>query len=320
MNTNSNYVILQQPKIKMNSIEYNLYKFFDEFPSIEQFIECYLVKHNVRPAYLLEGCKCLGRQNTNWFSRLFSFQDNCKIHSSIRKWFPTLIETANPGFGTFISKDKISTDIIKNDDDVGRILGYPAWKGFSNLNRNEMSYAFNITITFKNVLVGEPIILITNVSANDITDEMEIIRKKIEYVLKTKPAETLFTYISEYIDTITVEKTLIYPVKYLINKLVNDEILIEEEITEIKNYIWNTENEELAEYNFDWHNKIHIGVVITLLLRNEYNELEPFYYHFRENDSNSKESIKINKQYADELIKILDNSRITHHKIETNSY
>jgi len=314
----------------MNSIEYNLYKFFDEFPSVEQFIECYLVKHNVRPAYLLEGCKCLGRQNTkafpgfsirgvastNWFLRLFAFQENCKIHASIRKWFPTLIETANPGFGTFISKEKINTDIIKNNDDVGRILGYPAWKGFSNLNRNEMSYAFNITITFNNALVGEPIKLITNVSANDITDEMEIIRKKIEYVLKTKPAETLFTYISEYIDSITLEKTLVYPVKYLINKLVNDEILIEEEIAEIKNYILNTENEELAKYNFEWHNKIHCGVVITLLLRHEHHELEPFYYHFRENDSNSKESMEINKKYADELIKILDNSRITHHKIE----
>ena len=299
----------------MNYEEYNFAKFLLEFPSVKQYIECYLVKNNVRPAYLLEGCICLGRQNNNWLSRIFSFDNGCKIHSSIRKWFPSLIETQYPGFGTFISTNKINTSAIRNDDDIGRILGYPACEGFTNLNRDEIYYSFKIQITFKNIpeCVKQsfiPIEIISNVSAIDITEEMELIRKKIEYVLKTKPAETLYIIIKDYIDTITLIKNICYPVKYLITKLVNNQILLEEEKAEIHNYIWNTEDEALAEYNFEWQNQIHIGILITLLSRHENDVLQPFYYHFREESINSKECEKIQKKFSNELITFLDASRI----------
>ena len=294
----------------MNPEEYKLFKLFSDFKNIDQYIECFLVINNVRQAYLLEDCKCLGRRKTGLFARIFS-KDNCKIHSSIRKWFPKLIETHFPGLGTFISKEKIDLNEIKDDDDVGRILGYPAWKGFSKLDRNEMHYSFSIQITFKDYPIKykhffKPIEIITNVSSNDITDDMEIIKRKV-YVLKMK----------KYIDTITVVKNVHYPVRYLIKKLIENSggnsgncsdinyILTEKEKDEIRNYIWNI-NESLNQYDFIWDNPIHIGIIISLLLQHENHELEPFYNYFREEHPKALESSVINSKYATELIKVLD--------------
>lgn len=309
----------------MDSTEYNLYKFFTIFPYIEQFIECYLVQNNARPAYLLDQCNCSSHQNnTNgWFSKimnisgLFSIHNDCVVHSSIKKWFPELTETYMQGIGRFISKDKIQVANIHSNDDIGRILGYPAWNGFDNLNRNEIYYSFGIQITFKNFPnqyshLFQPISIINNASANDITDEMEIIRKKVEYVLKSKAPEKLLVYIAEFIDTITIEKTIHFPIKYLINKLFNNEILLEEEKTEIRTIIWNimTSNYNISDYDFEWHNQIHIGIIISLLLRHDYDELEPFYSEFYNKSSKAEKSCEINKNYAIALTKILDLSRI----------
>ena len=314
----------------MNPEEYKLLKLFSDFKNIDQYIECFLVKYDVRQAYLLEGCKCLGRRETGLFARIFS-KDNCKIHSSIRKWFPTLIETHLPGFGSFISNDKIDLNEITNDDDVGCILGYPAWKGFSKLDRNEMHYSFSIRITFKDYPSKykhffEPIEIITNVSSNDITDDMEIIKRKIEYILKVEgeSGETGLI-IQQYINTIEVVKNVHYPVKYLIKKLIENSsngsngsnigntdnssdinyILTEKEKDEIRNYIWNI-NDSLNQYDFVWDNPIHIGIIISLLLQHENHELEPFYNYFREEHPKALESIDINCKYALALIRVLD--------------
>ena len=319
----------------MNPEEYNLHKLLTDFTTLEQYIECFLIKYDVRQAYLLEGCKCLGKRETGLFARIFS-KNNCKIHSSIKKWFPELVETHSPGMGwchsphqtplspiglsgTFISKEKIDLTEMKNDDDVGRILGYPAWKGFSKLDRNAMYYSFSIRITFKDYPIiykhfFEDVYIISNVSSNDITEDMEIIRRKIEYVLKEKSrtgtgneSGTRFN-IQKYINTISVDKTVHYPIKHLITKLIENDILMEEEKDEIRNYIWNImdSNNNLAQYDFEWSNSIHIGIIVSLLLQHENHELEPFYNYFREEHPKAVMSSAINRKYSLELVNVLD--------------
>lgn len=299
----------------MNLEEYKLLKLFSHFNNIEQYIECFLIKYDVRQSYLLEGCKCLGKRKTSLFSRIF-YNDNCKIHSSIRKWFPELVETHVLGFGTFISKENIDLSEIKNDDDVGRILGYPAWKGFSNLNRNEIYYSFGIHISFKDFPEQyknffEPLDIINNVSSYDISEDMEIIRRKIEYVLKHKT--DTFIEINKYIDIISVNKYVHYPIRYLINKLIDNEnnigdMMLDEEKNEIRKYIWNlmNSNDKITQYEFEWNNNIHIGIIISLLLQYENHELKPFYNYFREEHPKAILSSSINQKFALELIKVLD--------------
>lgn len=305
-----------QSILKMNPEEYKLHKLLTDFTTLEQYIECFLIKYDVRQAYLLEGCQCLGKRETGLFARIFS-KDNCKIHSSIKKWFPELVETHCPGLGTFISKEKIDLNKIKNDDDVGRILGYPAWNGFSKLDRHVVHYSFSIRITFKDYPIRfkhffEDVYIISNVSSNDITEDMEIIRRKIEYVLKVKSATESGTgselIIQEYIDTISVDKTVHYPIIQLITKLIENDILMEEEKDEIRNYIWNIidSNNNLAQYEFEWNNPIQAGIIVCLLLQHENHELEPFYNYFREKHPKAAMSSAINRKYALELIKVLD--------------
>jgi hypothetical protein len=91
------------------------------------------------------------------------------------------------------------------------------------------------------------------------------------------------------------------------DKLLNKELLIEEEQNEIRNYIGNIT--PMYSYDYEWQNPIHIGIILSLLVTYEYHELEPFYYNFRENNEESKKSEEINKKHADELIRILDLSR-----------
>jgi hypothetical protein len=296
----------------MSSEEFMIHRILQNL-TIKEYIECYLITKNVRPAYLLDdNCKCNG--NRSIIKKIF-LPNSCKIHSRIKKYFPKIIQTYYPEIGTFVSLQKLTT-LINNCDDIGNLLGYPGANEFSKLDRSNIIYNFSITISFKNmpdkyVEYFGSISIICNLCNTDKTIEMNEISDKIVKVLKNSGKGKFILF--DYIDEIKVVKIITYPTKYLIKNLISKIQLTEDEKENIKNYIANIYTyEKLYNYDFQYDNEIHIGIIITLLNMHDYNEFEPFYNYFMNDDKHTslnKESKLINELFCYNLINLLNSSR-----------
>ena len=102
---------------------------------------------------------------------------------------------------------------------------------------------------------------------------------------------------------VRVEVSKNIPIKSLISNILSGNV-DEYDKSEINNYIWNLGFEKIGDYNFDYSNQIHVGILLTLLTYCDNNPLSPFFPLQR-----FPEDVKVNEltiKWETELLKILN--------------
>lgn len=300
----------------------------NQFQELKHYINCVLIKYNVINAFVIEAKYCNCYENKKLLSKFFNYlnpfnwttksQNICQVHNIIKKWFPELIETNIDNLGIILSSQILDTTIINLNPkyNIYKIIGIPDLydKIVEPIDKKKHYYYYKIYITFKNIPdeylntdYFKPIDLLTNITSHNIMNEMKIICKQIKLIL----FNTEYCFIQKYIDTIKVICDTIYPCKYFINKLLNNQILSNNEETQIRNIIHNKYNNLLFSYSFEWYNPVHIGIIITILLNCEYDEQQHDIQqeHNKITHNNIYSNIKL-LNYEENIIKILDHSKI----------
>lgn len=300
----------------------------DDFCDIENAIMCYLVNCDVLPGCVntyVNGkqsdftCTCGSNTYYSMFNKLaglFTTKYQCKVHAAINKWFPDL--KVNNDEKKLISKDYIEMKTISNYE---KTLGYPGWDQL--IDKSKEYYVFGIVITFKNypkelhTMLCQGVKILICHRQTDISAEMEEIKNSIVTALITNYSDSFA--IHEFIDEIYVKKQQVYPLSDLVNKVMNYEDLDEQDKFNINNSIcnlvWN--NHELAQrffdYEYQFSNPVHVGIIVTLLTQFEYDVLEPLYQYNEASDSHETNTKfkQINEKYFKMIMNILETSKTT---------
>ena len=77
------------------------------------------------------------------------------------------------------------------------------------------------------------------------------------------------------------------------------------DISELLNLIWNLGFDELCNYDFDYSNPFHKGILMTLLTHFDNNPLEPFFPLQQWNNLNKLSTEKTEK-WEKELLRLLN--------------
>jgi len=281
--------------------------FFSE-QHIDFLLNIILVKENIRPAFLFQPPSLfLFQEETNTlFSDLF-YCDDYKNYQ-----------------GTIISKQNYNGRTDITNEEMGKILGYPCYKGFDKINKNQPYYTIDI-IASKN---NKHFYLLTNVCLNNKKISMfENIAREAMVAFKKEEYKFLELNIEKV--EVIVRKEI--PTKFIIYKLTNnfstlcsfafagygeaiqDEKINEEEKLKIINILYNLGfSIALQIYfmdKFQYNNPIHRGILLAILLRDINDNLSPFFplQNYPEQDMKVRE---INEKYETELIKCLIQSEV----------
>jgi|688.fasta_scaffold324663_3 hypothetical protein len=247
-------------------------------------INVILANENVRPAVYIE---------------------DGNIIEPIKKLFPKLIYSDFFG-GVIVSKKKHSNLEKMSPNNFGKILGYPCYSDFENLNREIPYYGIEIRVNYDN---NKNTQLFANVCKDtknlnkfkSIAKKAEKIFQKDEYKEILKPIKINSVYVKTEIDI---------PVPYLIDSLMNKKKLSKIEKSKISDYLYNIGTSEIANYDFQYNNKIHKGILLELLLREHYSIISNQYLSLKFSSNERNEFRKENLEYEKALLKILDKSRI----------
>jgi hypothetical protein len=296
--------------------------FFSQQP-IDFLLNIILVKENIRPAFLFQP------------PSLFLFQE---IETEKTKTlFPDLFycDDYKNYQGTIISKQNYNGRCDITNEEMGKILGYPCYKGFDKINKNKPYYTIDI-IASKN---NEQFCLLTNVCLNkkkismfeniareamvafkkEKYDFLELNIEKVEVIVKKEiPTKFIIYKLTNNFSTFSTLRfeKLIFDsgdasVKNV--KLCSDEKINEEEKLKIINILYNLGfSIALQIYfmdKFQYNNPIHRGILLAILLRDINDNLSPFFplQNYPEQDMKVRE---INEKYETELIKCLIQSEV----------
>lgn len=271
----------------------------DEFDTLENFVNCYLVNEGVRPAYLYQHHN-LDKEQTR--------EGLIKLMNACHKHFPELNMYLCTTYGLFISQTNINTTKKNNNcNDIGDILGYPQGEvKFTEINRDIVNYGYHIKV----IITDTPnsnidVDIFSMISQNSIIEKLVTIKNDIEKCLKSEMCP-----LSQYVDKITCDEEITYPPLYLAGKLAKNETLTEDEYADVINYIWNIYDSTLSEYSYQLDNPVHRGILISLLIGYKYDVVEPLYgTKFGSTDLTKKMSA-IREKYSAEVVKQLDMSRV----------
>jgi hypothetical protein len=191
------------------------------------------------------------------------------IIKSIKKLFPNLIYENYDG-GVIVSKQKYTNIRKLSANNFGKILGYPCYADFENLNRDIPYYGISIRINYNN---NKSIQLFANVCKDKINlNKFKLIAKKAEKAIQKKEYKEIIK--PTIINSIYVDTEIEIPTKYLIKKLTNNKKLSKIEKSKISEKLYNIGTSKIADYDFQYNNQIHRGILIELLLRMEYLSLK----------------------------------------------
>jgi len=270
---------------------------------INNILNAILVNENIRPAMLVQPIDYNEIKGTD--------KKTLKIVNGIKKIFPNLYLTDKYQNyqGTIISKKKLSLDNqIISLEKMGEILGYPCYKNFENFNRDSNLFALELIVSYNNNI---EILLFANVCENNET------LNKFKFNLIAQKAFDIFTndkykHILKdiHINKVYVKIENIITTQSVIDKLITNKKITEEEKEKIIDILYNSGfSDNLSEYDFQYNNKIHKGILLDILLKEKYNTLSVFYpiqlYPLQEK---AIEGITIQLENA--LIEILNKTRI----------
>ena len=252
-------------------------------------INATLVQNDIRPAYLLQSIN-FGEYNIE------NREKTNLILDDLKNKFPDLLQT-ECNQGIILSKKQYLNENI-TDERLGEILGYPSCKEFKYITEHPDEKYTIFELYVKNKNTYENIQLFANCCKQENIDRD---RKIFENMASC--GNKLFNSKNIESRIVVVEEESI-PIKSIINKLLNNELLNIKEKFEVNNNIWNLGMEKLNEYPFDFSNPIHKGIVLTLLSYCDNTPISAF-YPLQTYPNEMEKSDKITAKWENEMLRIL---------------
>jgi hypothetical protein len=267
---------------------------------IENILNAILVNENIRSAMLVQPIDYKERKGTDKITST--------IVNGIKKLFPNLYLTDNYQNyqGTIISKKKLSLDNqFISLEKMGKILGYPCYKNFENFDRNGNLFALELMVSYNNNI---EIPLFANVCENKKNlKKFNLIAQKAFDVFTSGKYNHILKGIN--INKVYVNVENMIPTQYVIDKLITNKKVTEEEKEKIIEILYNCGfSDNLSEYDFQYNNKIHKGILLDILLKEKYDTLSPF-YPLQTYPKQQKEIEAITIQFENALIDILNKTK-----------
>jgi len=231
---------------------------------IENILSLILVEENIRPAFLLQSTPLL--------------KNDPSILGKIKQMFPNLIHSDDYTTyqGTIISKKGYNGRHDITTDEMGKILGYPCYKGFSTLDRNKLYYVIDVLATTVN---GNKYCILTNLCQGKMKmDKFTKFAEKAKRAFKKEKYQQLIG--DDIIENVEASIVKEIPIQDIIDKLIRNKELSLKEKDKILNILFNLGfSVELQLYfmeEFQYNNPVHKGILLTLLLQNINDNLTPF--------------------------------------------
>jgi hypothetical protein len=227
------------------------------------------------------------------------------IIEPIKKLFPKLIYSDFFG-SVLVSKKKHANAEEMSPNNFGKLLGYPCYSDFENLNREIPYYSIEIIVNYDNNKNAQLFANVCKDTKNlnkfkSIAKKAEKVFQKNEYKKMLKPIKINSVYVKTEIDI---------PILYLIDRLISKKKLSKIEKSKINDYLYNIGTSKIANYDFQYNNKIHKGILLELLLREYYSIISNQYLSLKFSSNQTNEFQKENLEYENALLKILDKTRI----------
>jgi len=263
-------------------------------------LNCILVNENVRPAMLVQPMDYKETTHTDSTTK--------SIIEEIKKLFPHLILSTDYNIyqGVIISKTDYNGKNISLNE-MGRILGYPCYRDFNNIDNDKITYAISIYVKDNN---NNKIEIFSNICKNETNiQEFNILANKAKIAFAKRDYKEILN--ESKVKEIYVESLPIVPTQIIINKLLKNEKLEKTEIDQVQNILFNFGFSMKSKFNFQYNNSIHRGILLGLLLNEKYNTLSPFFplQHYPEQ---SKEVNEIIKGWEKGLLDIVEKTTIEH--------
>ena len=269
---------------------------------IGNILNAILVNEGVRSAMLI--------QPPDYNERTGKDKKTLLIVNNIKKLFPELLSSDNYKIyqGTIISKKSYDDKVISLEN-MGEILDYPCFNDFETLNRDEPLFNFELLVSYDD----KELSLFNNICKDKKTAEkFNLLSTKAFSALTNAKYKGILNGIKiNKINKIFVNIENIIPTQYIINKLITKKKLLDEEIKVIIEVLYNLGfSYKLLEYDFQYNNPIHKGILLDLLLKHKYDILSPF-YPLQNYPKQAEKVDKITIELENALIDILDKTKTT---------
>jgi len=236
---------------------------------MENVLSLILVNENIRPAFLFQP-----RIKNNK-------ETNDTIIEKMKEEFPELhySDKYQNYQGVIISKKNFNHGKNISNEQMGKILGYPCYKGFSSLDMSKPIYIAEVKIVSN---VGDFTVLLNTCANKSKIGAFQKFAERVKAaVTKEKYMHLMSLYgISMEIDTVKVVFTKEVTPQSILDKLIRGADLNEEDKKQILQIIFNIgfsiEFQLFYEDNYQYDNPVHRGIMITMLLNFINNVLEPF--------------------------------------------
>ena len=264
---------------------------------LEPLINAILVHENIRPAMLVQPADYGEARETE--------PKMASILQKIKTYFPRLIHSNHYDIyqGTLISKKNYNGQHI-NLMDMGELLGYPCYQDFE-MSRHEINYTVSIVV----VIGGVDYEIITNLCKNK--------AKQHEFqVLATHIQKTLSRYadLIGVVQTVHVKMTTNIPTQVLIHKLIHDLHFTKEDLDAVQNILFNfgfnMDFQFFFTDNFQYKNKVHRGLLLSLMLMEKHYTLSPF-FPLQEYPEQNKSVLEIIHAWELEFTDVISKTKIT---------
>jgi len=267
---------------------------------IGNMLNAILVNEGVRSAMLI--------QPPDYNERTGKDKKTLSIVNNIKKQFPELLSSDNYKIyqGTIISKKSYDDKVISLEN-MGKILDYPCFNDFETLNRDEPLFNFELLVSYDD----KELSLFNNICKDKKTvEKFNLLATKAFLALTNTKYKGILNGIKiNKINKVYVNIENIIPPQYIINKLITKKKLLDEEIKVIIEVLYNLGfSDKLLEYDFQYNNPIHKGILLDLLLKHKYDILSPF-YPLQNYPKQAEKVDKITIELENALIDILDKTK-----------
>lgn len=232
--------------------------------SIQEYINCFLVRWKVRPAYLFQPIDYIHSE----------LDDECimeKIHA-IRSEFTDLYIT--PCSQGFVVAFHPITDsrILETNIGLANLLGFPC-----TIPDSETKRSVEIGVLFKDGSMHPLLAYLCEHTKDEYVEHAHCMAMKMKEILQSNTN----IYQSDIKD-VFVTTRIHYPKDYFISRLMDwSTPFTTEEMEEVDNILYNIGfSEILKDYVFntlDFDNALHRGILIGLLTYSKYPPVSPFY-------------------------------------------
>ena len=267
---------------------------------IENTLNAILVNEGVRSAMLIQPPDYNERSGTD--------KKTLSIVNKIKKQFPDLVSSDNYEIyqGTIISKEPYDNKVISLGN-MGKILGYPCFNDYETLNREEPLYHLQLVVSYND----KEIQLFNNVCKDKkAVEKFKLLSTNAFSALTNDKYKGVLDGIKIHkINRVYVNIQDIIPTQHIINKLITKKKLLDEEIRALIDVLYNMGfSDTLLEYDFQYSNPIHKGILLDLLVKSKYDVLSPF-YPLQKYPKQQDEVDKITFKLENALLDILDKTK-----------